>query len=211
VRPSTDAHALRWMPPPALQCHSTSGDGRQLIRSAGADPWAAAGALPSSGRSGCVMQVDHVAHSSGLLCVGVCDADATHAWGLHLQSGRLLRQRRDASGRVLVGDGAPPPGFPDGHGTRVLVAPPAALRGATIEVLLDADAGTLSFRLGSGDAALALRGLPRAPLRPWARLVSVSDRLSLAGPREQAGSRRAVGAADFACLGRGGLPGRHIV
>ena len=48
-----------------------------------------------------------------------------------------------------------------------------------VEVGVDHDAGTLVFSINGESPVIALRGLPRAPMRPWARLMSVDDRAQL--------------------------------
>ena len=53
--------------------------------------------------------------------------------------------------------------------------------GATIEVRVNHDEGTLSYIINDGPPLLALRGFPRgAALRPWAELMSTDDRVSFA-------------------------------
>ena len=55
-------------------------------------------------------------------------------------------------------------------------------RGATIEVRVNHDEGTLSFIINDGPRLLALRGFPRgAALLPWVMLEG-GDRVSFAPP-----------------------------
>ena len=73
-----------------------------------------------------------------------------------------------------------PEGWPDGHGTAVCSPSLKGKEvGAVIEVVVDHDAGSLSFRINRGPLLPALGGYPRgARLRPWARLCHEGDRLS---------------------------------
>ena len=86
---------------------------------------------------------------------------------------------------------APPPdGFPDGHDKQVLFdaeGKPDKLRGrangATIEVCLDHDAGTLSFGINGGPLQHALDGFPAgAAMRPFAKLPIEGDWVRFARP-----------------------------
>jgi hypothetical protein len=109
----------------------------------------------------------------------------------------------ELSWRSVVGrtDAKPtPPGFPAALSRRVALLEPScedpsctedwpmrSLRGhangATVECLLDADAGTLCFTVNDGPLCFGLGGFPQGvPLRPWAYLfcpdedrVTISD------------------------------------
>ena len=116
--------------------------------------------------------------------IGVCDEAARYAWGLLPAQGHLRRWSRDLDGRVR---GRPrPASYPDGHCRQVMfdaMGRPSDLHGkatgVTIQVIVDADAGTLAYRIGRGPELPALSGFPRGvALRPWARVL-VPDRLSI--------------------------------
>lgn len=111
-----------------------------------------------------------VARNNGYMDLGVCGADCKQAWGFNLHTGNLRR----------VGVGLqsslwhpvdPPAGFPDGDGTQVSHNLQGQTFGAEIEVIVDHDAGTLSFQINDGPPILALSGFPQgAALRPHASL-----------------------------------------
>ena len=80
--------------------------------------------------------------------------------------------------------------WPDGDLTQVLKdsgGEPTDLRGKAtgreVEVLVNHDEGTLSYRIDGGPEMLALSGFPEAAeLRPWARLLQPHDRVSFVRP-----------------------------
>ena len=196
---------LRWAPE-FTQQYGISSDGKVATRTAGLDPWAAGLLLPTSGCLSFVMHVERL-HVAGRCCVGVCDAEARVAWGLHVQSGRLLRWTRDGNGKVCsvgAGEGAD---WPE-RGNGMIVTPPTGTHavaavdaGSTsitplegseallIEVLLDPACGSLGFRVNGGAPRPALRGLPCAAMRPWARLMHTDDQVRL---EASAGLMRAI-------------------
>ena len=157
--------------------------GVRTISAGEGDAWACCKLLPSTGRSCWSVRVDggRLAcndDGQGRFYVGVCTADGRCAWGLLPAAGHMRRWSRDAHGHV---GGAPPPaGYPRGHLTQVLYdeeGRPSDLKGDTkvgcsIEVVFDADQGTLGYRINGGPLLPALTGFPSGVgLRPWARTV----------------------------------------
>lgn len=167
--------------------------------------WAACHLLPCIGKSSWRVRVE-ATMQQGAVYVGVCNSSGTHAWGLALAHGHMRRWSRDpASGRVR--GAPPPPGYPDGHRTHVLydhlgVAygfKGTCTVGLTLECLLDADAGALSFRVvATGEPAhrhcellsplpsqcgpmhLGVQGFPAGePLRPWVRTMDPPETVSI--------------------------------
>ena len=118
--------------------------------------------------------------------IGVCNAASNCGWGLFLSDGALYRFSRNAAGELV--NAPPPEGWPDGDRTQLMrnaAGQPADLQGraegAVIEVIVDADEGSLAFRV-NGEAPLRVPdfAFPQgAQLRPWARLVGeFGDRVS---------------------------------
>ena len=164
--------------------------------------WACCGLLPTTGRSCWAIRLD-VTMREGAYYVGVSNAAGTTAWGLALAQGHMRRWSRDAvTGRVR---GAPTPaGFPQGHRTHVLYDEQGAayhLKGAcnpglVVECVLDADVGSLSFRIvgapvpshqrwppsveARSKLLLGVAGFPKGvPLRPWVRTMDSPETLSI--------------------------------
>ena len=161
-----ESRRLRWLPEMTAE-HSVD-DGLTLActRARGCDdklPWAAAGLLPTVGTSRWTVRVVRSLANDGNGCwIGVCDAAARCAWGLFLYSGRLRRISRDGHGKVDF-DASPIEGFPNGNYKQVIKdmdGRPASLRGkatgALVEVLVDHDAGTLTYRINGGPCLVAL-------------------------------------------------------
>ena len=161
------ARRLRWLPELTAE-HEVSDDGRSLTctRSAGNDallPWVSGGLLPMVGKSVWTIRVLRSCRNDGNgIFIGVCDAASHWAWGLFLFSGRLRRIARDSDGKVDLGAPAPDD-LPNGNYEQIMKDPtgrPADLRGgatgATIEVRVDHDAGTLSYRINGGPGLTAL-------------------------------------------------------
>ena len=156
--------------------------------------WACSGILPTAGRWCWTVRCWWT--NEAAFCLGVCTADGRCAWGLHVGRGHMRRWSRDANGKV---GGAPTPkGFPNGHLKHVLYyddgakfgferEPAEMLTLCPIDVVFDADAGTLGYRVhqwgvdgGPGRLHAALSGFPRGEaLRPWMRLGGSQDRLTL--------------------------------
>jgi len=160
------------------------------------DSWAVGGLLPSSGcvswtvvalPTKCLTLASGTAPSDPLVYVGVSNTPSSCAWGLNLYNGRLRRWSRDAHGRVR---GAPTPaGYPNGHlrlvtdayGRDCGLGGELYTRGARIDVLLNADVGTLAFRINDGPLIHALHGFPAGAedrLRPWCRAVNTQMRIT---------------------------------
>lgn len=157
--------------------------GDLLVRESGLDAWAAGSLLPPSGKCSFVLRVEQRDGRAGRACIGVCDADSRVGWGLHMQSGRLLRWTRDSDGKVRSGAQSGPQPASFGWATHQMYGvsePAGGSKGVVdVEVGVDHDAGTLVFSINGESPVIALRGLPRAPMRPWARLMSVDDRAQL--------------------------------
>ena len=91
----------------------------------------------------------------------------TYEWSVSPFYGRLLRRNWDVDGNLLVQAG-PPAGYPDGHLQSVLVGEdgetPVRLEGsaigAVVEVIVDHEEGTLSFKLNGGPEGPRIRGFP---------------------------------------------------
>ena len=91
--------------------------------------------------------------------IGVCDATARCAWGLFLHSGRLRCVCRDAHGKIDF-EASPIPGFPKVNYRQVIPrSKGGSTTGALVEVLLDHDAGTLSYCINGGPRLVALSPL----------------------------------------------------
>ena len=206
---SSKLNGLHWQQGEQLQCCEVSADGRLLTRMAGpAAPWAVGSLLPVAGKVSFVVRVEAMRRPDGISCIGVADGSGNTAWGLMLQSGRLFRCTRDASGSIdLSGHSPAPSGFPDGHGAKVLLQPIAQLVGAAVEVIVEPDEGKLYVCVNGAAPLLALRGLPRGTaLRPWARLAHPGDRVSL-----DANWRASSASVMLPCVKPRGPPGRRIV
>ena len=98
--------------------------------------------------------------------VSLASRTGTCEWSVSPFYGRVIRRNWDADGNLLVG-APPPPGYPDGHLRPILVeasGEQAQLEGraigSVIEVIVDHDAGTLSFRLDDGPEGPLLEGFP---------------------------------------------------
>ena len=210
ARPSAQLDPFRWQHDCSSR-YSILREGRVLQRLPGVDPWAAAGVLPRHGVVSFKVVVERA--KTGLdgpgakprVCVGVCDAANTVAWGLHVQSGRLLRWTRDAeTGQVSAGDGFDGDArWPNGNGMRVMQADgKKSTGGLTVECVLDADAGALIFGVNGGEQrhALPAGSLPHGrELRPWVRLVCADDQVRL----EPGGNDRGIGGRGHLQHGRG--------
>ena len=183
-------------------CHShvVSNYGHVLTRIPGSDEaWAAGALLPMHGSTFWKVRVAQKRREGGLLCIGVCDADSTCGWGLHLGSGRLLRfTRNGSSGHVDTIDVGPPPkGLPDMRGRKMIVDSDTgeavrvqgAIQGSVLTCGLDADGGTFSISVNGSAARVALSCLPkRCALRPWARLAHATDQVEIEFERLNVGS-----------------------
>ena len=165
-----------------------------------AHAWAVCGPLPDGGRSCfniCIDMPHNLSTSASMrrksgvhICVGVSNAEASVAWGLHLGSGQMRRWSRNAAGQVC---GVPTPaGFPNGHRKQVLFDESGRPRdlgdvctsGRVIDVVFDSDAGTLGFRIDRGPLLPGLSGFPKQVLRPFVR-IGESDRVSICPSRDR--------------------------
>ena len=190
-RRDAEARRLRWEQELTVEHDIDESDGRTLTRRFHnvATPWAACRALPTAGgTSAWTVRLDVQKENLGHMAIGVCDLAGLCAWGLSPSNGRLWRRSRDADGKYL--NNVPPPaGWPCGQRLQVMVdeaGKPANLEGradgATIEVIVDHDEGSLSYRVDGGKVLTALRGFPKgAALRPFAMLASLNDSVTLGG------------------------------
>ena len=142
-------------------------------------PWASASILPQGGRSAWRLRVVRSTCSKGDFYIGVCDACGNNAWAMFIGTGFLIRFYRNPDGNPVYGR-APPPSWPDGHGTLVMQP---GLRdgkelGAVFEVIVDHHVGSLAFRLNGGPLLPALTGFPKGTqLRPFARMCHEGDQM----------------------------------
>lgn len=149
-------------------------------------PWAFGSELPTDGRSSWLVRVQRTGGNNGAVVIGVSDHTGCYGWGLHLYTGMLVRRCRSSCGRYLPGL-PPPPGWPDGHNTQVLLddnGGPVNLDGRAdgtlVEVHVDHDHGELGFIINRGEYRCALNHFPSGcRLCLWARLVYEDDRVSL--------------------------------
>ena len=164
-----------------------------LFYSGGADSWACCGSLPARGRSCWRVRVDSTSSGAGLFYLGITDPSARWAWGLCPARGHIRRWHRDSLRRVC---GAPVPAtYPNGHLTHVHYDDTGAKTnlggratvGCTIDVVYDADEGTLAYRMAEGGQLLrALSGFPKGEaMRPWVR-VGQEETLSIRPAVERA-------------------------
>ena len=195
-KPASPPPWVRGWQQDVTQQHAVSDDGRFLTRSHALvgrdDAWAAGSLLPASGTTWWRVAISRKVQSGGLLCVGICDADCSVAWGLHLESGRLLRLARDpTSGHVQTFNlPAPPDGLPDGRGQKILADPicgtlgmQGPIAGSVVACGIDAAKGTFAISVNGGAARDALRQLPaNVAFRPWARLAHAHDRAEIEFP-----------------------------
>ena len=210
VRGLVESRRLRWLPEMTAE-HAISDHGRSLtctrlprMDDVLALQWATGGLLPSQGMSiWTVRVVSSMKNDGNGMWIGVCDAAARWSWGLFLYSGRLRRICRDDHGKVDF-ESSPIEGFPNGNYMQVIQdaeGRPGNLRGkatgALIEVLVDHEIGTLSFRIDGGPRFVALspqdedapemnRGSgvfpPGAALRPYASCYYPGDSLRFESP-----------------------------
>ena len=152
--------------------------------------WAAGHPLPREGKSAWSVRIEHCVDENknmGCVQIGVCDAGNSVAWSIMPYNGRLLRSYIGTCGRQgearqrlwrrtsASSNEALPPGLPDGHDRQALVdtnGRPTNLQrrasGAVIQVVVDADAGTLGFGWNETAPRVVLHGFPRScALRPW--------------------------------------------
>ena len=164
----------------------TGNGGRTLTRLGGrwTKSWAAMGLLPTAGRMRWRVRIDRCAANEGVMCIGVCDRDAKHAYGLAPFSGQLSCLSRKKNGDTIIANECAPPQHSACTFTKRLMDGDLRGRahGAIVEITVDADRGTVHIRVNRGEAVCAIAGLePGVQLRPWARLFDVGDRISTSG------------------------------
>ena len=173
-----------------LQCESPHG-------------WSAAAPLPTTGCHRWSVQVKKA--NDGAMLIGVCDEAGRNAWGLNPSYGEVWRAKwtshtiwsaEQAGGvQYAVYHHPPPPaGFPDANEKRIMLGLRhtfgATPLDAVVDVVYDADAGTLAFGLRY-DAWVptlrqriqhvvplgsAVKGFPPgARMRPWVHLCNEGD------------------------------------
>lgn len=150
------AKRLRWLPSHTMR-HRISSDGRTLTKSHanGHDCSCAAGPLlPSTGKSAWRVRIEEACDRGADLAnssfIGVCDASGRSEWGLDLNEGTLVHLRRNHKGQIVeLGDNRA--SRPLGDSVRLR----GEAAGSVIEVIVDHDLGTLSFRANEGPATVA--------------------------------------------------------
>ena len=165
-------------------------EGRQVVklpqRCCPWDRWAVGQQpLPTTGISKWQVRVVKV-HDNNHMVIGVCDAMLQNAWGIALFNGRLVhcvrpvidgryavKERREAGGGQLIPT--------EQEGTPIM-RPTVAQHlqgkggGTTIEVIIDHDAGTLSFRVNASRLLPARVSLEKnASLLPWVSIYFARD------------------------------------
>jgi len=158
--------------------------------------WAYCRPLATAGTSTWTVRVVDSGSDVGYMRIGVCDVALRRGWGFNGCSGQLYRE--DAPGLAGVFDET---ALPDGHGTQLMfdgrgrparwndsTLPRPRAIGARVEVHVDHDASTLSFRLNGGPRVEALRGLPPL-LRPWVMLMQTDDCVQFEGFLSRGGAR----------------------
>ena len=161
--------------------------------------WATGSPLPSTGR--CSFSVRITGMCTQRLfkmfpIIGVSPLELNYkGWGLTLPTGRIERWTQDdAKGTNRFGNmaaGNAPHGWPDYDGRLLLGEderlPHLPLRNSDknpvdveVEVIVDADAGSVSFRVNGGRLLQAIEGFPRGTqLRPWALVNCAPHTLTL--------------------------------
>ena len=158
--------------------------------------------LPKESTSTWSIRIDRSRRNQGLMLLGVSVQMRTglYEWCLSPFYGRLFRRAWDMDGDLMCGE-PPPAGYPDGHLKHVLVdeltGEPTTLEGrangAIIEVTVDHDEGTLSFRLNGGPE-VCLTPTARRALRETVERARARTVLSPAlRPHSRVGVRRRVG------------------
>ena len=145
------ARRLRWLPSHTMR-HSISSDGRTLTKSHanGHDcSLAASQLLPTTGKSAWRIRVEescgrgHDLNNSSF--IGVCDASGRSEWGLDLCEGTLIHLKRNHRGQIVeLGDNRSSGPLSDSVCLR------GSGSGSTIEIIVDHDKGTISFRVNEG-------------------------------------------------------------
>ena len=194
-------HSLRWGVKHTADDAVIRGDSARLRASGEAgSKWRRAYGymLPVSGVSRwAIICIDSSRGNQGMMYFGVSHVSkvGTCEWACSPFYGRLVRKCWNMDGALLVRS-SPPEGFPDFHLKSVLCdeeGQPTDLDGRAasnvIELTLDADAGTLTFRLNGGPEGTAIAGFPPgAALRPVVALrywggVGEEDQVTIRGGR----------------------------
>ena len=193
-----------------IRWESTTGmvvtnDQRTLTRCGGSweKTWAVGSLLPTTGKFSWRIRIDRNLANEGVMCIGIA-TQCGHAFGLSPYSGRLSSLYRPSPGCKIEANSDPPEELQHCSFTAQLhvdsCGSPTNLKGrangAIVEIIVDADAGTVQFRLtrnctvpGSSYTIInrspvvtAISGLPRGvQLRPWCRLFDVPDRVTMSG------------------------------
>lgn len=192
LRERAEGRRLQWEQDGFTTGHTITNQGRTITRLGGkwTKAWACCNVLPTSGRVSWRVRIDRCMANEGVLCVGVCDAEGRHAYGIAPYSGKLSSLYRSCVGAEIEANETPPQahvqcGFlrqvmldAQGHAANLK----GRANGALIEITYDADAGSVAFRVNRGTAVEAIRNLPPGvALRPWARLFDVPDRVTISG------------------------------
>ena len=185
------AKRLRWLPEKSSPNCAISKDGRGVSAPsyrwrATRGQWIAGCVLPTEGCVQWTVRIERCFQNLGRLNIGVCTADGTCGWGVYGYFGRLSRWCM-VEGEGVDLDAPPPETYPDGDGLQVFGEDELKhhAEGASINCILDADSGCLSFEVfhASGRRVHSLKRVrgfpPRCVLRPWAWLYNEEDALTL--------------------------------
>lgn len=180
-----EARRLRWV---ATTGHIITLKDRALTRCGGrwTKTWAFGNLLPTRGRVSWCFRIDRCAAGEGALCLGVCDEDGRHAYGISPYSGKLSSLSRQEQGQAIRANTCPPPEHEKCIFIKQLMPEGTNLKGrangAIVEFTVDSEAGVVQVRVNKGEPVDAISGLPSGVrLRPWARLFDVPDRITMSG------------------------------
>ena len=144
-----------------IRWESTTGmvvtnDQRTLTRCGGSweKTWAVGSLLPTTGKFSWRVRIDRNLANEGVMCIGIA-TECGHAFGLSPYSGRLSSLYRPSPGCKIEANSDPPEELQHCSFTAQLhvdsCGSPTNLKGrangAIVEIIVDADAGTVQFRL----------------------------------------------------------------
>merc|ERR1712072_1595229 len=98
------AHRLRWDAASSTG-HIVTAAGRSITRLGAKSwtrAWAVATALPTTGCFSWKVRIDRAALNEGVMCIGVCDAEGRHAYGISPYSGMLSALSRPRPGAAIL-------------------------------------------------------------------------------------------------------------
>lgn len=144
---------LQWLPMLTMR-HKISDTGRTLVKTHanGHDCACAAGPLlPTVGRTAWRVRVEESCADEddpSSIYIGICDAAGRSEWGLDLREGILIHLKRNHKGQIVeLGDHRADRAW---LGDAVCLGARAA--GAVVQVIVDHDVGTVSFKVDNGPA-----------------------------------------------------------